>query len=107
MIPGELWQEFRKHRAKLRAPMTEYAEKLILAKLEKWQKEGANPVDILNESIERGWAGVFLNGHAAKSTTPGISIASKICKKCGTAQWVRLDMHSLCERCQDSSVAER
>ena len=53
-------------RKKKRAPLTEYAETLILCKLEKWRIENqADVIAILNESIERGWSGVFLNGHGA------------------------------------------
>ena len=63
-IPLSLWQEFRRMRKKKRAPLTEYAETLILCKLEKWRVENqADVIAILNESIERGWSGVFLNGH--------------------------------------------
>jgi hypothetical protein len=66
-IPESLWAEFRLMRKKIKHPMTDYAEQLILRKLEKWRVEnGANVVAILNESIERGWSGVFLNGHGAK-----------------------------------------
>lgn len=63
-IPESLWAEFRKHRKRLKAPMTDHAEELILQRLEKWRKEnGANPVEVLEESIMRGWRGIFLNGH--------------------------------------------
>jgi hypothetical protein len=63
-IPVSIWDEFKAHRRKLKKPMTDYAETLILCKLEKWRVEsGANPIDVLNESIEKGWCGVFLNGH--------------------------------------------
>ena len=66
-IPESLWAEFRLMRKKIKHPMTEYAETLILAKLERWQREnGANPVDILNEAIEKSWRGVFLNGHGSR-----------------------------------------
>src|SRR5258705_11912770 len=64
-LPLSLWDEFKKNRKKLRAPMTEYGEGLILAKLDRWKLEGADSIAILNESIEKGWRGVFLNGHAA------------------------------------------
>ncbi len=66
-IPVSIWDEFKAHRQKLKRPMTDYAETLILCKLEMWRvEEGANPIDVLNESIEKGWTGVFLNGHAAQ-----------------------------------------
>jgi len=62
-------------RKKIKHPMTDYAEELILRKLEKWRVEnGANVVAILEESIERGWAGVFLNGHGTPMAgTAGVS----------------------------------
>ena len=59
VIPEELFKEFRKHRQRLKAPMTEYAERLILLKLERLQAEGHDPVAIVNTSIEYGWKGVF------------------------------------------------
>ena len=64
-IPESVWSEFRAHRRKLKKPMTPYAEDLIISKLMRWQTEnGANPIDIINHSIEMGWQGVFLNGYA-------------------------------------------
>lgn len=91
-IPESLWSEFRKMRKKIKAPMTEHAEDIILAKLERWRVEfGANPIDILNESIEKSWRGVFLNGHGAArsvSTIPMVGAqpsasAPPICCSCG------------------------
>ena len=71
-IPESLWSEFKKMRTKIKHPMTDYAEELILRKLEKWRVEnGANVVAILEESIERSWAGVFLNGHGTLARSPG------------------------------------
>ena len=87
-IPESLWSEFRKMRKKIRAPMTEHAEDLILAKLEKWRIEnGANPIDILNESIEKSYRGVFLNGHGTLGAKPlGAEVnlrAVPVCCSCG------------------------
>lgn len=89
-IPSSLWEEFRKHRKRLRAPMTEHCETLVLCKLEKWRVEcGANPIDVINESIERGWRGIFLNGHGkaqplGKESTGVISVnsAEPVCCSC-------------------------
>jgi hypothetical protein len=93
-VPLSLWEEFRKMRKKKRAPLTEYAETLILCKLEKWRVENqADVIAILNESIERGWSGVFLNGHARGAISPtGIRLAENVggerpsqrsCASCG------------------------
>jgi hypothetical protein len=68
-IPVSIWDEFKAHRRKLKKPMTDYAETLILTKLMRWQTEnGANPIDVLNESIEKGWQSVYLNGHGKQKS---------------------------------------
>lgn len=56
----ELWLEYREHRKAIKAKMNELAEKKNLAKLEKLTKEsGATQEDIINQSIEYGWKGLF------------------------------------------------
>src|SRR5580765_6501925 len=74
-LPEGLWDEFKKHRKKLRAPMTEHAEGLILAKLDKWKLLGADPADVINESIEKGWRGILLNGHGGKQLNPAHALS--------------------------------
>ncbi len=54
----ELWKDFRKHRQKLKAPMTNRAEKTILEKLNKIDS-GQDPNQYILKSIECGWKGVF------------------------------------------------
>lgn len=51
------WKEFKKYRKKVRRPLTEKAEELILKKLGKTDKETA--IKALELSIERSWIGVF------------------------------------------------
>lgn len=58
-VPPDLWADFRKHRIKLKAPMTERAEKLILKDLEKFHALGHDPTEVLERSIMKGWKGVF------------------------------------------------
>lgn len=55
-VSDEIWQAFVEHRRKLRKPMTDRAAKLILAKI---AAIGQNPSAVIEQSIERGWAGVF------------------------------------------------
>jgi hypothetical protein len=86
-VPLSLWEEFRKMRKKKRAPLTEYAETLILCKLEKWRIENqADVIAILEESIERSWSGVFLNGHGK------LPVATK------TDQMSQQDLCCICKR---------
>jgi uncharacterized protein YdaU (DUF1376 family) len=72
-ISSEAWFAFKDHRKLKRAPLTHRAEELILKKLEKWKNEhGWNPDDILNQSIENGWTGIFelKNGDGFKPKKP-------------------------------------
>lgn len=51
--------EFVKFRKLIKKPMTNKALELIIAKLNKLSASDRERVAILNQSIERGWAGVF------------------------------------------------
>lgn len=51
--------EFVKFRKFIKKPMTNKALELIIAKLNKLGQSDRERVAILNQSIERGWAGVF------------------------------------------------
>jgi hypothetical protein len=55
----ELWKEFKKHRTKIRAGLSEYAEKINLKKLSGLVDEGHDPDDIINQTIACGWKGFF------------------------------------------------
>lgn len=50
---------FSQMRRAIRAPMTERAKELIIAKLEKLAPTEAEKIAILNQSIENGWKGVY------------------------------------------------
>lgn len=53
-------ERFKEHRKQLKAPMTEYAVSLMLSKLETLTSGSeAKKIAILDQSIERGWKGVF------------------------------------------------
>lgn len=98
-LPKSLWGEFRKHRQKLKAPMTPYAEERAIARLERLKAEGFNPIDVVNNSIDGGWKGLFpiKNGHDA-STAPKLK-----CGRCGNSEFSSLiatRAGRLCERCR-------
>lgn len=59
-IDADLWKDFREHRRKLKAPMTDRAETMLLKKLEGFSNDGHDPNVILERSIENGWKGVFV-----------------------------------------------
>ena len=99
-IPASVWSEFQAHRRKIKKPMTEYAETLILCKLEKWRIEvGANPVDVLNESIEKGWSGVFLNGHGVIGKAITEQNQCAVCGKPLTSGFKHSSKGRLCHEC--------
>lgn len=50
---------FIRFRAGIKKPMTDYAVKLLLAKLDKMTSNNADKIAILNNSIVNGWQGVF------------------------------------------------
>lgn len=59
-IPGDVMKAFREHRRKLKAPLTQRAEELLIKKLEAIHRDrGHDPTAVLEQSIERGWKGVF------------------------------------------------
>ena len=58
--------EFVKFRKLVKKPMTNKALELIISKLNKIGSSDREKVEIINQSIERGWAGVF----ALKSDEP-------------------------------------
>lgn len=58
-VPLENWEGFVQLREKLRKPLTLRGAKLILAKLEEFRKAGDDPGAVLDQSVMRGWQGVF------------------------------------------------
>ncbi len=59
-ISKELWQEFKIHRAKLKSPMTEKAEKLAIDKITELSKKQSKIAQaLIEQSIENGWKGIF------------------------------------------------
>jgi hypothetical protein len=58
-IDPESWEAFREMRKKIKAPMTPYAEKLILKELIKLKQAGHDPQCCLDQSICNCWRDVF------------------------------------------------
>jgi len=84
-IKRDLWKAFLDMREKIKQPPTEKAVELIIAKLEKFKKQGYDPNECLEASIENNWRGVFepkgkkisLQGVPVNTTSPWT-----ICPKC-------------------------
>jgi hypothetical protein len=58
-IPADAWKSFEKARKKLRAPLTDEAKTLAIAELGKLRDQGHDPRAVLEQSVFRGWRGLF------------------------------------------------
>jgi hypothetical protein len=53
---GKVWSAWKEHRRKIHKPMTDYAQKLALAKLPSGEMEA---IKWIENAIERGWQGIY------------------------------------------------
>lgn len=58
-VPVEAWEEFVKMRKGIKKPMTEYASKLMLKKLDGLRRAGHDPQAVLDQSILKCWLDIF------------------------------------------------
>ncbi len=58
-IDLESWEAFHEMRRKIKAPLTTYAERLIIGELVKLKGGGEDPQLCLDQSIMNGWRDVF------------------------------------------------
>lgn len=58
-LPQEAWSAFVEMRKSIRKPLTDYAKKLALNRLEQLRNSGSNPEEVLNQSILNDWQGLF------------------------------------------------
>lgn len=59
IISQESWDKWIEHRKKQKKPMTDYAKELAIAKLTKLHKEGHLPKEVIQNSIENNYQGLF------------------------------------------------
>jgi hypothetical protein len=69
-IDPESWQAFIDMRKKIKAPLTPYAEKLIIRELVKLKTSGHDPQACLDQSIMNSWRDVFPLRDKGLSTVP-------------------------------------
>lgn len=58
-VPVKEFSDYSEFRKKIKAPLTERAKELAVTELEKLKSQGHNPAEVLNQSILRGWKGLF------------------------------------------------
>jgi hypothetical protein len=68
-LDRKTWEAFKKHRQYLRKSMSPKAVELIINKLKILMEQGENPKEVLEQSIERGWQGIFSTKENQNGTT--------------------------------------
>lgn len=58
-LPAEVWSEFERHRTACKARMTAQARTLLLRDLTALRDTGQDPIAVIEQSIARGWKGLF------------------------------------------------
>lgn len=58
-LPLQAWQDFIDMRKSIKAPLKDNAQKLAIAKLDKFREKGDDPEEVLNESTMNSWKGLF------------------------------------------------
>jgi len=53
------WKEYKQHRKEIKSPLSELAEKKALKKLKSLIDNGFDQTDVVDQSIENGWKGLF------------------------------------------------
>ncbi|WP_043442094.1 hypothetical protein [Cupriavidus sp. HPC(L)] len=72
-LPEDLWAHWQAHRKAKKAPLTPYAAELSIRVLDRLRGEGHDPVAVINESILRGWTGLFPLKAPGQATPAGAS----------------------------------
>lgn len=58
-LPAIEWEAYKQMRLKIKKPMTSHAEQLAIKKLERFQQNGHDPAEILNQSILNNWQDIY------------------------------------------------
>lgn len=74
---ADTFDKFREHRKKMRKGLTGDAEELALKALDKLIREGNDARLVIEQSIFRGWAGLFPLKADAKEPAKGLSFAEQ------------------------------
>ncbi|VVD63598.1 hypothetical protein PPN31114_00230 [Pandoraea pneumonica] len=70
-LSGEAWGNWVAYRRKGKAPFTDHAASLSIEALDKLRADGHDPVAVINQSVLRGWTGLFPVKDAANPQEQG------------------------------------
>ena len=80
----DVWKQFVVFRKAIKAPLTEYAEKLAIQSLGKLRSSGQDPNAVIEQSIMHGWKGLYavksgqeIKNPAGVQAIPGRSTSNK------------------------------
>jgi len=69
-LPQAAWEDWLAHRKAMKAPFTQRAAELSISVLDRLRGEGQDPVAVINESVLRGWTGLFPLRQASAGGAP-------------------------------------
>ncbi|WP_137923929.1 helix-turn-helix domain-containing protein [Cupriavidus sp. 2SB] len=72
-LPQGSWDDWLAHRKAMKAPFTQRAAELSISVLDRLRGEGHDPVAVINESVLRGWTGLFPLRQATTGGAPAQS----------------------------------
>ena len=58
-LPVDVWAEFKSFRREIKKPLGPVGESRALLSLSKLREAGQDPLQVISQSIENGWAGLF------------------------------------------------
>ena len=97
-----LFNDFLEHRKKLRKPMTERAKEIFVRKVDNLRSKGFDPTELIETAIERGWQTVFEPKDENKSKKITYESVEKVCRRCNSTDWRRLNNKDVCEKCLET-----
>jgi rRNA-processing protein FCF1 len=65
-LSTDVWDAFEDSRKKQRAPLTDFARKRVLKKLDDIHRSGYVADEVLAEAVERGWRSVFITNDSPR-----------------------------------------
>ena len=104
-----LWTEFKKYRTKIKAPLTDHAEKLCLTNLKKMMDEGSDQTDIINQTIMSGkWKGFYpvRDPTEKQEIKPTIYAQAQDAEKRQRAKWLLEEMKDDKQKDSDQRTGE-
>ena len=81
-IDPESWEAFRDMRKRIKAPLTPYAERLVIRELVRLKCSGEDPQACLDQSIMLGWRDVFpVRDKGLRSASTGAEATAAMLKE--------------------------